>query len=61
MHILISEDTVDQRIHRFRASKSPWRTIGLTIADKLTAPKGARTKEIGIAYEQTRWHPTAHS
>lgn len=61
MHIMTNEDTVDERIRRFKASKSPWKTLGLTIADKLSVPQGTRTKNLGISYEQTRWRSTSHS
>ncbi len=51
----IDQHTVDERIHRFMARKSPWKTFSETIADHLTAQADDSHKGVGIAYEQTRW------
>ncbi len=56
MYTPIDQNTVDEKIHRFMASKSPWKTFSKTIADRMASSvqirKGSKT---GISYEPTDW------
>jgi len=56
MSMTIDQDTVDARIHRFMARKSPLKTLSRTIADHLaTAQPESRSRGIDITYEQMTW------
>lgn len=52
----IDQKTIDERIHKFMARKSPLRTFSKTIADWLLAPFGTKSRKSGISYETTEWH-----
>jgi hypothetical protein len=57
MHTQANQKDIDQRIHEFRASKSPWKTVSKTIASYL-APSSRlnRSGDTEISYERTDWN-----
>jgi len=54
MHTNIDQRTVDEKIHRFMARKSPWRAASRLIAEKLL-PVGRRDITRDIGYEPLVW------
>ena len=54
---IANHDTVDERIHKFVARKSPLRTLSKVVADRLAvAPKSTGHEKGGMAYEVADWH-----
>jgi hypothetical protein len=64
MHQPIDQKTVDERIHRFMVSKSPFRALSKVVTDRFIAPVFRnRTSKSGITYESIGWtsNTTSHS
>lgn len=52
-----NQDSIDERIHRFMARKTPMRTVSKTIADHLVSEPKVVGAESGIYFERIRWRP----
>ena len=51
-----NQDSIDERIHRFMARKSPMRTLSKTIADHLVSDSKIVGIDSGINFERTQWY-----
>ena len=62
MYIPADQNTIDQKIHKFMARKSPGRTLSMSVAERLAPVAGSAHKTSGgISYEQLEWHQSESS
>lgn len=56
MHTPIDQQAIDEKIHDFMASKSSWKTLSKSIAERLApAVQSSNSSREEISYEPLEW------